>query len=33
VIQNLMERMRGGFEITQRESLRLRLIFKAAEAS
>jgi PAS domain S-box-containing protein len=33
VIQNLMERMRGGFEITQREGLRLRLIFKAAETS
>lgn len=33
VIRNLMERMRGGFEITQREGLRVRLVLKAAEAS
>lgn len=33
VIRNLMERMRGGFEITQREGLHVRLIFESAEAS
>ena len=31
VIRNLMERMRGGYEISQREGLRVRLTLKAAE--
>jgi PAS domain-containing protein len=32
VIRNLLERMRGGFEISQKECLRVRLLFEAAEA-
>lgn len=31
VILNLMERMRGGFEISQRDGFRVRLILKASE--